>query len=715
MSTMNFADRPRVDARDKVLGTNMYGADFALPGMLHAMTVPAGINKGKLVAVDVSAARKVAGVVRIFTSEDFAPSNSADHMPPSTITDFVMSRGQMVAFVVAETLEAAIEAVETVEVSYEPIPFVALMNGKDAKREAAEGVRYGDAANAMAGAAVVHEAEYVSPPQHHNPIELLSTTANYVAGELTIWEGSQNTGGLRAFLAASLGLPLDKVIVKSPSIGGGFGQKGDTGRHSAMTARAAIALGRPVKFVMPRPQIFDTASFRPKSVHRIKLGADRNGRMVAMQYGVDQQQSQYGWFPPKDYHDVPVQMYDFGSYEGMSANLRIDTQAPGYMRAPHAQGPSFAFESAIDELAEKLQLDPVALRLQHDLARDPVTGKPLSSRHLNECLSEGARRFGWERRSARPGSMRLPDGTLVGMGVGCGAYPGLAAPSVVTLRIGADGTTRYSASGHEMGQGIRTTIAATLIGKLAIDPAKIEIVIGDTSAAPQHMTAGSWGTASAVSAAAVAADRLNVQMNELLAGREIPGNLHEKLRKIRRPFLSVDATQFAPGQDAKVLDQLRGAGWISAGPAYPDFTTFSYVAHFVEVHVEPTTRRIRVPRVVSIADCGRVISPRTSASQLKGGIIWGISAALREETHVDPKYGGWLNNDLADYVVAVNADIGDIEVGFIDKPDPVFNAMGAKGLGEVVMVGVSAAVANAVYHATGTRIRKLPLLVEDLL
>jgi xanthine dehydrogenase YagR molybdenum-binding subunit len=385
------------------------------------------------------------------------------------------------------------------------------------------------------------------------------------------------------------------------------------------------------------------------------------------------------------------------------------------MRAPHPHPACFAFESAVDELAHKLGRDPVALRLANDTRVDPRTGHPFSSRFLNECLEEGARRFGWSKRSPAPGAMKAPDGTEIGWGVACGAYPSSMTPAVATLRIGADGSTRFAVSGHEMGQGIRTAIANVLLEGLAIDPDRLEIAIGDTTAAPQHMTAGSWGTAGAIPATIKAVARMKAAIAELLAARATNGNLHQTLATVKRPFLEIEVSEVGPGQGADALESLRIGAYAVAGPEYPTFTTMSYIAHFVEVRIEPTTRRIRVPRVVSIADCGRVISPRTAASQVRGGVVWAISAALRERTEIDPRYGGYLNNDLADYVVAVNADIDSIDVGFIDQPDPLANSAGLKGLGEVAMVGASAAIANAVFHATGKRLREMPIRIENLL
>ncbi len=717
MPAAPFADRARIDARDKVLGTTKFAADLIFPNTLFAMTVPARIAKGRITAIPVDDAMRVPGVVRVLTAKDFPPPPAPIEgvpPPPPTLTMQVNWRGEPVALVLAETIEAAIQGAEAIRPAYAPASFSPLITSPGAKREAVEDVTAGNGASAMAKAVTTVAAEYVSPAQHHNPIEMLSTTAVWADGRLTIHEGTQGATVLKSNVTRALRLDPAVVDVKSSYIGGGFGQKGTPQRQTAIIAHAAMLTGRPVKLVMPRGQIFHNATFRPLSRHRVEIGADADGRMVAVRYDADHQQSRRGQFPP-EYHDAPVQMYGIADYLGTAANVRIDTQGPGYMRAPHPHPGCFAFESAVDELAYKLGRDPVALRLAHETTTDPLTGNPLSSRFLNDCIAEGARRFGWERRNPAPRSTVLPDGTQVGWGVGCGAYHCITSANLSTLRIGADGTTRFALSAHEMGQGIRTIIAAVLLRELDIDPAKLEIVIGDTTAAPQHMTAGSWGTASAAPLAEDAARRMKASIAELLDGRQVSGNLHRQLASVRRPFVQIEVSKLGPGQDAKALGQLRQSGYALSGPDYPDFTSYSYIAHFVEVRIEPRTRRIRVPRVVSIADCGRVISPRTSASQVRGGVVWAIGAALREETDVDPRYGGWLNNDLADYVVPVNADIGEIEVGFIDKPDPILNSIGAKGLGEVAMVGAAAAIANAVYHATGRRLRELPIRVEDLL
>ena len=347
---------------------------------------------------------------------------------------------------------------------------------------------------------------------------------------------------------------------------------------------------------------------------------------------------------------------------------------------------------------------------------DTATGLPFSSRHVAECLRRGAERFGWAKRSMAPRSMRVADGTEIGWGVAIGAYPGLIVPAVAHLKVTDEGDVVISVGGHEMGQGIRTALANAISRKLGVPAAKVSAVdwrYPCRSAAPHRRLLGhglrhpgrrgrrrcdAEGPCRAVARSA-------------LAGRT-PAEI---LKAAGRQSLEVEVQRKAPGQPDAIFGRLRAGLPSIGGPVFGSYVTFSYIAHFVEVRIEPNTRRIRVPRVVSVADCGRVMSPRTATSQVRGGVVWGIGAALREASEVDPRYGGFLNADLAEYVVPVNADIGSIEVEFIDKPDTTFNSAGAKGLGEVSMVGVAAAIANAVFHATGRRLRDLPIRIEHLL
>ncbi|MFN3210028.1 MAG: xanthine dehydrogenase family protein molybdopterin-binding subunit [Roseovarius sp.] len=720
MTSLPFPENARVDALAKVRGRAVYGADTPLEGMLHAMTVTARVAKGVITEIDTDAAMAVPGVRLVLTPQDTpmpAGGGDADHPVPPLLQSSIAYRGQVLALVVADTLEAAIEGAEAVGVEYAQSPYVTDFRQPDSDRQDTDAPIFGDVNAAFARATTTIEATYTTAANHHNPMELLSTTAVWSGRRLTVYEGTQAADTMKLTVAAQLSMDPADIDIVSPTIGGAFGLRGDVPRHSAVVAIAAQRLGRPVKLVMPRNQMFHNTRFRPLVRHSVRLGADAEGRMIAARYDTLQQNSRAGRYPADWYHVGPTKTYGIANYHGTSGDLRLDTQNPAQMRSPFEYPASFAFESAVDELAYAVGRDPLDFRLAHETDVDPTNGNPLTNRTLNECFRQGAERFGWSSRSMEPGSMTRPDGSLVGWGMGGGVYMAAMHPAVARLRVSANGTTRFATSGHEMGQGMRSAIAQALISGLEIDPERLEIVIGDTRAAPQHRTAGSWGTASSVPIAAKAAKAVITRLDELLDGRDVPGNIHEKLYAVRRPFIEVDVEMTAPGQTQEHIDRLKAGEFTLAGQhgAYPEFTALSYIAHFAEVTVEPSTGQIRVPRVVSVADCGRVASPRTARSQVLGGVVWTIGAVFREISETDPRFGGWLNSDIAEYLIPVNADIGEIDVSFLDIPDYKVNPVGVKGLGELAMVGIGAALANAVFHATGRRFRDAPIRVEDLL
>jgi len=732
MNDMPFADTPRVDAHDKVRGKPIFSADNARPGLLHAALAVATIGKGRITSLDTQAASKVRGVRFVLTHETIGAVKSAGFLIGGgygfqsfqpMLSPAIAYRGQPIALIAADTLEAAVEATALVKVSYEADSFAVTLDaqGTETVNQADTplakffpDINVGDADKAFAEAAVKIEAVFNCPQQHQNPIELIATIAEWQGDRLVIHEGTQNAEAIRHGLVKSLGLTPERVEVISPYCGGGFGQKNSLQMQTVLAAVAAQRTGRPVKLVVPRAQLFHDASFRPASRHHVRLGADPSGKILSAIYEVDAQTSRHDLFPG-EYGATSARLYGYGSFRGEERLVRTDTQTPGYMRAPFEHAACFAMESSVDELAYSLGLDPVALRLANDTTIDTVTGQPFSSRHVGECLRRGAERFGWERRSMAPESMRGEDGTQIGWGVAIGAYPGIIVPTIARLKVIDDGGVVISVGGHEMGQGIRTALANAVARKLGVQPDQVAAVVGDTRATPQHLTAGSWGTASAIPAAIDAADAMLKALAELAGGDMAGRTPAQVLKAAGRSALEVEAQRKAPGQPDAIFGRLR-SGLISVGgPVYGNYVTFSYIAHFVEVWMEPDTRRIRVPRVVSVADCGRVVSPRTAESQVRGGVVWGIGASLREASEVDPRFGGFLNADLAEYVLPVNADIGSIEVEFIDKPDFTFNSAGAKGLGEVSMTGVAAAITNAVFHATGRRLRDLPIRIEHLL
>jgi xanthine dehydrogenase YagR molybdenum-binding subunit len=699
--------------------------------MLHAALAVSIVAKGRIEELDAREASAVRGVRLVLTHENIGEVKSAGFLMGGgygfqsfqpMLSAVIAYRGQPIALIAADSLEAAIEAAFLVKASYSGVPFSVTLDadGTETINQADTPLKnfipeiiVGDADKTFAAAPIKVDAVFNCPPQHQNPIELIATVAEWHGDKLTVHEGTQNAEAIRHGIATALGLKPERVEVISPFAGGGFGQKNSLQMQTVLAAVAARKTGRPVKLVVPRAGCFHDASFRPATRHHIRLGADRFGKMLAAVHEVDAQTSRHDLFPG-EYTATSSRLYGFGSFRGVERLIRTDVQTPGYMRAPFEHPACFAMESCVDELAYELGQDPVELRLKNDTATDAATGLPFSSRHVGECLRRGAERFGWEKRSMAPRSMRAEDGSQIGWGVAIGTYPGLIVPTIARLKISDDGDVMISIGGHEMGQGIRTAIANAVSRKLGVPVERVKAVVGDTRAAPQHLTAGSWGTASAIPAAEAAADAMLKALAELSdgRGRRTPAEI---LKAAGRHSLEVEAQTKAPGQPDEIFQRLRSGLPSIGGPVYGSYVTFSFIAHFTEVRIEPSTRRIRVPRVVSVVDCGRVMSPRTAASQVRGGVVWGIGAALREASEVDPRYGGFLNADLAEYVLPVNADIGSIEVEFIDKPDTVFNGAGAKSLGEVSMTGVAPSIANAVFHATGRRLRSLPIRIEHLL
>lgn len=723
-------DARRVDAYEKVTGTARYGTDRVPDGLAYAMLAVATIGKGRAVEIETAAAEAVPGVRLVltrFTADELRGpgfvmgGGYAFQSLQPLLSDRIAYRGQPIALVVADTLVAATEAADLIHARYETEPFAVGIDAEGATsvvQEEAIPVPYladinvGDADASFAASPVRVDETYEHSANHQVPMELLGGVVEWHGDTVVVHEGTQNAGALRNGLATQLGIDAAHVEVIAPFAGGGFGQRNSLQPHLGPLALAARRLGRPVKLVIPRRQMFHAASFRPMTRHRIRLGADTSGQLLAAIHEVDQQTSRHDLFPAM-YTELTSRLYGVPSFRGRQRLVQTDVQTPGYMRAPFESAAAFAFESAIDELACATGQDPVALRLANDTAADPVTGLPFSSRYLAECLRRGAERFGWHARNPEPASMRAEDGCFIGLGVAAGGYPNSVAPAIARLSAGLDGRVTVSVGGHEMGQGIRSAIALLVAGDLGITARGVIVRIGDTRAGlPQHLTAGQWGTATALPPVHAALRELRKQLNLPDTGTV---DVAAAVAAAGRPSVEVEITSVGPGQSPEMLDRARAGLVAIAGPVYPAFTTFSWIAHFAEVHVEATTGRIRVPRVVSVADCGRVASPVTAASQVRGAVVWGIGAALCEESEVDSRFGGFLNTTLEEYLVPVNADIKQIDVDFINEPDPLFNAVGVKGLGEVAMVGVAAAVANAVFHATGRRHRRLPIRVEHVL
>ncbi len=727
---MTPAPLARVDARAKVTGSVKYAADRVPDGLLYAVLTCASIPRGRVIAVDTSAAEAQPGVLMVLSRLEADEVQSAGYLMAGRFgmtsvqplsDDRISYRGQPIAVVVGQTLHETVEGARLVAARYESEPAALRLGDEGAETVdqadvlppgMGDGVDIGDAQRALADADVLVAADYILPPQSPAPMEPIGCVVDWTADRLVVHEGTQNASALRHGLAQQLGIDPDTIDIRSPFLGGGFGNKIALGAHTAWAAVASRRLGRPVKLILTRSQMFLATSARPESHHRIRLGATRAGRIVAATHDVDQQTSRADNYPA-DYVSYSSRMYGIENFRGHERLVRTDVHTPGFMRAPWEHPASFALETAVDELAYACGLDPVQLRLMNDTATDPVTGRPFSSRHLSECLTRGSQMFDWNKRSPEPGAMRASDGTHIGWGMAAGAYGSPTVAAVTHLRAGPDGRLTVSTGAHEMGQGIRTVITEAVVNDLGIPLECVVLDIGDTRGAPQHITAGSWGTVSVLRGVHEALAALRVRLHLPPAGPV--GDLGQRVAASSSTAVHVRAETRGPGQPAEAITRLYQGGLTKQGPVYPEFTSYSYVAHFVEVHLTPLTRQLRVVRTVSVLDCGRVASPVTAASQVRGAVVWGLGAALQEICEVDPRFGGFLNDDLAAYSVPVNADLPSIELSFIGVPDLALSPSGIKSLGEVGMVGLAAAIGNAVFHATGRRHRKLPIRTDDLL
>ena len=748
------ANTQRVDGREKVMGKPLYGADRLPARTVFATPVAAKVGKGRITAIDTAAAERVKGVLAVLTYRNmetlkkvefsFAGGQAIQSHLPMQAPE-VRYRGECIALTIAETPEAAHEAASLVIATYDEQPFTVEM-------AAAGGIEVvqaqatawfpdfvkGDPVPLIDAAPVSVDALYYSAAQHHNPMEMLSTVAEWRDGSLVVHEGTQAAQAMKMGLVIALGVPEDKVRVISPYIGGAFGQRGAISPHTILAAVAARRVGRPVKLTVPRAQIFHATSFRAATEHRIRIGADRDGRFVGGMHLVRSQTSRFDLMPYTG-EETTSRTYGWPAFRGATTLVQLDTQTPGFMRAPMEMASFFALESAVDELAEKLAMDPVELRILNDAKFDPISGKPFSSRNLVHCLQRGAERFGWSRRNRAPRSMQQGDGTLVGWGVAAGAYPAYITPAIARIRLHSNGKVELSVGAHEMGQGIRSAIAAVAAEELGVPATRLRILIGDTIVPPQHVTSGAAGAATVSIPIAKASVRLRQTLAELAAkgGRAAFAGLDPAVTRLRGGRLhlpsgesasvadilaraGVDhidgvANGAAPGMTPAAFKQAALGKVAFSGPEFPTHVSFSYIAHFAEVQIDPLVPRARVTRMVSVADCGRVLSRRTAESQLFGGLVWGIGAALSEASEVDPRFGGFLNNNIAEYQIAVNADVRALEIELLDTPDLTFSDIGAKGVGEVACVGAAGAIANAIYHATGKRVRALPVRIETLI
>ncbi|WP_245632356.1 xanthine dehydrogenase family protein molybdopterin-binding subunit [Edaphobacter aggregans] len=730
------ADVPRIDGPLKTTGAARYASDYNFPGLVYAVPVRATIASGKITRIDSTAAEAMPGVLLVMHHGNVIPlyrnasgGRNSESRPPFE-DETVYYWGQYIAAVVAETFEQAQAAAAAVKVQYEPAKFnvdSSLSDNLPAEGQPG-GPRVlshrGDTDTAFASAPVKVDETYVTPVETHNPMEMHATVAVWDGKKYRLYESSQGVMNHQNVMSQVLGEPKENVEVISRFIGSGFGGKLFPWPHSAIAAAASRKLNRPVKLTLSRKMMFSNSGHRPRTQQRMRLGATPDGKLVSLQQDYRNHTS-YGDDIRENCGEATPFLYSTANLKVTSALVRRNIGTPTPMRGPGAVPGLFALESAMDELAIKLKKDPVELRLSLDTLMDEEKNKPFSSRHLKECLQLGSAKFGWSRRTPEVGSMRKGD-LILGWGVAAaswGANRGVCEASVSLL---CDGTARVSCGTQDIGTGSYTVIAQVVSDKTGIPVNKVDVVLGSSSLPPGPTSGGSTATATFLPAVI---DGVNAAMKVVLTvasnakgspfqGKD-PGSL--TMTRCRVHAKGQSAASGVPYDEILRLANLASAngdgksGGLGADPRSRDYSTHSFGAQFVEVEWDPGIARLRVSRVVSVVDGGRIINKRTATNQMAGAVVMGIGMGLFEETVYDPRNGHAVNDNFADYVVPTIADTPQIDVHFLDIPDPLLNEYGARGIGEIGLAGIAPAITAATYHATGVRVRELPVRIEDLL
>jgi xanthine dehydrogenase YagR molybdenum-binding subunit len=740
---------PRIDGPLKATGTARYAVDHNFPGLAYGVAVQATIGSGRIRNLDASAAEKMPGVLlvlhngnldgvyRTFLHED--DSSMGEARPPFE-DNTIYYWGQYVALVVAETLEQATAAAEAVRVEYDTDkPDVRTDLGTGFTGPIKSSWKRGDPDQALSQAPVVIDETYSTPVETHNPMEMHGTVAVWDGDNLTLYESTQGVVRHRLAMADVLGLPRENVRVIARFIGSGFGGKLSPWPQSTLAAVAARNLKRPVKLSVDRRMMFSSVGHRPHTEQRIRLGATTDGKLTAIRHDFFSETSMLDDFVEGCGEQTPF-LYSCPNLVVTAGMVHRNVGSPAPMRGPGAVPGLFALESAMDELALKLKMDPLELRIKNDSEHDEGTNRPFSSRHLKECYLTGAEKIGWKQRTPEVGSMRR-DGKVIGWGLAGASWVAARIPCTTSVELCPDGRVRVRCATQDIGTGTYTIFAQIVHEKTGVPLDRIDVILGDSSLPEGPTSGGSMATSAVMPATAAAANTVVSRLMHIAAltpGSPFHG-LHPDTLTIAQGRIHVKdqgqpqlvGAALHSGGDLRangvpfeeVINLARLSGIIASGETHPSFadpkareySLHSFGAHFAEVEWEPEIARLRVSRIFSVFDCGRIINRKAGTNQILGAAVMGVGMALLEETRYEQHSGQPINGSFADYLVATCADLPNLDVTFLDYPDYIVNEYGARGIGEIGMAGVAPAITSAVYHATGVRVRDLPIRIENLL
>lgn len=730
-------DLDRVDGKAKVTGAAKYAAEHDIPGITYGVLVASTIAKGKITGMDTKSAERAPGVLAVisYLNSPKVPGYDAGSNPAKGPTqgqglrvfnsNEIYFNGQPIALVIADTFERALHASRLVKAKYEKEKHQTKLEKNSTTAATPKNARHADYSRgdkaAFGEAAIKIEAEYVLPMEVHNPMELHSITVIWNGEDkVTVYDKTQGVKSTQRSIMQAFGLPEAAVQVYAPFVGGGFGSALRTWPHVIAALIGAKKVGKPLKVVLTRDQMFTMVGYRPRTEQKISLGATGDGKLISISHEAFAQTSSY-----EEFTEGTVNMSRF-LYACPNVTTRykvvpLDISTPTWMRGPGEATGAYALESAMDELSYALELDPLELRRRNYSETDPERNRPFSSKFLLDCYTMGAERIGWKNRNPKPRSIQ-EDGLLVGYGMGTGTFNASRGTASASAKLGADGTLLIQSAVSDSGPGTATAMTQLASEVLGLSTKKITFELGDSSLPPGPTQGGSTTTSTLGSAVHAVCSILKKKLGEMALATE---NLH--LHDVKLEDLTFEGGGIVVTKDRSkkisYSDLLKGNNTpflevtqeSKAEEQARNYSMYSYSVHFVKVQVHPATGVVRVTRAVTVADAGKIVSEKTAASQMIGGVVGGIGMALTEEGVIDHRFGRWVNNNLADYHVPVHADIPHIEVLFINKPDPIINPMGSKGLGEVAIIGFAAAVANAVYHATGKRIRELPITPDKLI